>query len=174
MKNTITPIFKIIISSLCLFSPLVSFFSLPIYFNKFLVVIIELYPLILNFPYVEVKSNPAYYLLILYTLAMCKPVLPLIQDELAHIFLKAEHIATVHHHHGDDHAEEAIAEAAHEEKNDTNPATSKTSEPVSIHLFSQLIDNIPQPFIKKEKYVITVSSVSIISLDKHYPPPKSC
>ena len=120
------------------------------------------------------KSNTAYYLLILYTLALCKPLLPLVQDELAHIFWKAEHISTVHHHHGDHHAEEEIAEAAHEEKNNTNPATSKTSQPVSIHLFNQIIYNIPRLHIEKEKYRITVSNVSTISLDKHYPPPKSC
>ncbi len=28
---------------------------------------------------------------------MCKPVSPLVQDEIAHLFCKAEHISTVHY-----------------------------------------------------------------------------
>ena len=65
---------------------------------------------------------------------MCKPVLPLVQDELAHIFWKAKHLATVHHHHGDHHAEVEVAAAEHEEDGDKQPATTKTSEPVSVHI----------------------------------------
>jgi hypothetical protein len=105
---------------------------------------------------------------------MCKPILPLIQDELAHIFWKAEHIATVHHHHGDHHAEEEIAEAAHEEEHDKSPTTTKTSEPVSVHIVLHTLNAIPQISTEKQKFKIIVSNFLTISLDKHYPPPKSC
>lgn len=120
------------------------------------------------------KSNTAYYLIILYTLAMCKPILPLIQDELAHLFWQAEHMATVHHHHGDHHAEEEIAEAAHEEENDKSPTTTKTSEPVSVHIVLQMLYAIPQIKAEKQKFKTTVSYFSTVFLDKHYPPPKYC
>lgn len=120
------------------------------------------------------KSNTAYYLLILYTLAFCKPILPLIQDELAHNLWKAQHLATVHHHYGDHHAEEQMAEATQEEENDENPATTKTSEPVSVHIVVQGVYNLPELSAEKQKFAVTVSNVSAFSLDKHYPPPKSC
>jgi hypothetical protein len=122
----------------------------------------------------EVKTTKAFYLVILYTLAMCKPVLPLVQDELAHMFWKARHLQTVHHHHGHHHAQEEVAKAAQEEQNDKHAATSKPSEPIAVHIFSHTIYKLPQPFLRKEKYRSMVSSVTTISLDKHYPPPKSC
>jgi hypothetical protein len=163
-----------ILSSVLAILSLRAFFDFTISFNIFLVVIIELYSFKPNCPGIKVKTKPAFYLLIFYTLAMCKPVLPLVQDELAHIFWKAQHIATVHHYHGDHHAEVEIAEAAHEEENNKLPATSKTPEPVSIHITSPIVYNIQQPILQKEKYSIITSNVSTVSLDKHYPPPKSC
>ncbi len=104
---------------------------------------------------------------------MCKPILPLVQDELAHIFWKAEHIATVHHHHGDHHAEDEVAEAAHEEENDKNPSTTKTSEPVSVHIVLQILYNIPHLTTEKLTFATSVSNISTTCLDKDYPPPKS-
>jgi hypothetical protein len=120
-----------------------------------------------------VKTTIAFYLVILYTLAVCKPVLPLIQDEMAHIFWKAQHIATVHHHHGNHHAEKEIA-TAHSEEKDQHPATSKTSEPVSIHVIVQSSYSSPNRFIQKQKFSIPISNTRTIFLDKQYPPPKSC
>ncbi len=118
------------------------------------------------------KSSKAYYLLIFYALAMCKPILPLVQDEIAHIFWKAHHISTVHHHHGDHHAEEELTTATHEEQSNKNPA-SKTSEPVSIHLIVQSCYNLPQLPLANQKFGISICMVSTLFLDKHYPPPKS-
>ncbi len=104
---------------------------------------------------------------------MCKPVLPLVQDEVAHIFWKAEHVASVHHHHGDHHAEEEIATSAHEEESNKTPATSKTSEPVSIHLIVQSFYTLPQLSLQYQKFGRHICLVSTLSLDKYYPPPKS-
>ncbi len=120
------------------------------------------------------KTTAAYYLLLLYLFAICKPVLPLVQDDLAHIFWKTEHIATVHHHHGDHHAEEEVATAAHDEENNKVPLTSKTSEPVSIHIIVQNSYIIPQLFIEKPNFGAKIYKVSSLSLDKHFPPPRCC
>jgi hypothetical protein len=121
-----------------------------------------------------VKTTVAYYLLILYTIALCKPVLPLVKDKLAHIFWEAEHIATVHHHHGDHHAEEEIAIATHEEDSDTAPPVTKISKSVSIHLIVESLCTSPQFFIGKPKFGAGISNASSLYLDKYYPPPKSC
>lgn len=120
------------------------------------------------------KNTAAYYLLLLYTIAICKPVLPLVLDEISHIFWKAEHIATVHLHHGDNHAEEEFATATHDEENNKVPLTSKTSEAVSIHIFVQDSYGIPVLFIAKTKFVTRIYKISSLSLDKHYPPPRHC
>ena len=118
------------------------------------------------------KTTAAYYFLVLYTLAVCKPILPFVQDELAHIFWKAKHLATVHHHHGDHHAEKEVAKAAHHEHPDKHPATTKTSEPVSVHIVVETLYGISKPAIHKQQFAVNNSNVSTVSLDKYYPPPR--
>lgn len=119
------------------------------------------------------KYTSAYYLLLLYTLALCKPVLPLIQDQLAHTFREAQHISTIHQHYGAHHAESAIAEAAQEQSNSSS-ASIKTSEPVSIHIAVQTLYNIPNLSTEVQMFATTICKVSAVLLDKHDPPPKSC
>jgi hypothetical protein len=121
-----------------------------------------------------VKTIAAYFFLLFYTLAMCKPVLPLVQDHLAHIFWKAKHFATVHHHHGDHHAEVEIAEAEHDENAGKQPATTKISEPVSVHLVVEHLYSISQLTVHKQQFAMHIYNVSTVSLDKYYPPPKCC
>lgn len=105
---------------------------------------------------------------------MCKPVLPVVQDALAHVLWKAEHIATVHHHHGDHHAEEEIAKAAHEEESNKFPGTSKTSEPVSIHIVLQSFYSLASFSIVSKMFGAKIYNVSSLTLDTMYPPPKTC
>jgi hypothetical protein len=121
-----------------------------------------------------VKTNAAYCFLLLYTLAMCKPLLPLVQDDFAHIFWKAKHLATVHHHHGDHHAEKEVAEAQHGEEADKHPATAKISEPVSVHIVVDILFSISQLPVNKQQFAASIYNVSTVSLDKYYPPPRCC
>ena len=105
---------------------------------------------------------------------MCQPFLPVIKDEVAHIFWKAHHIATVHHHNGDHHAEEEVATATHEEESENPSSITKLAEPVSVHLVTQSDYDLIQPSIKKQKFRAGIYKPSVLSLFKHYPPPKSC
>lgn len=105
---------------------------------------------------------------------MCKPVLPIVQDAVAHVLWKAEHLATVHHHHGDHHAEHEIATAAHEEEGNQFPSTSKPAEPVSIHIALLSFYPLPPLEIQKQMFGTGVYTISSLSLDKLYPPPKTC
>lgn len=78
------------------------------------------------------KSLPAYYLLLFYSIAICKPILPLVEDALAHSFWKTDHIITVHHEHGKDHLHYQLAKSADtdkEQKGAVNP-----SENMSVHI----------------------------------------
>jgi hypothetical protein len=104
---------------------------------------------------------------------MCKPLLPVIKDEIAHIFWKAHHIATVHHHDGNHHAEEEV-EATHEDESDTHPSTTKLAKPVSVHLVAQTDYDLLQPSITEQKFGAGIFKLFILSLSKHYPPPKFC
>ena len=105
---------------------------------------------------------------------MCKPLLPVIKDEIAHLFWKAHHMATIHHHNGDHHAEEEVATATHEDESENTSTTTKLAEPVSIHLVTQSDYNFLQPTITEQKFGAGIYKLSTQCLSKHYPPPKSC
>lgn len=104
---------------------------------------------------------------------MCKPLLPLLKDEIAHIFWKAHHIATVHHHIGDHHAEAEVATASHDDENENQATTIKFAEPVSVHLAAQKDYDLLQPSVTEPKYRVGSYKLCTLSLSKHYPPPKS-
>lgn len=120
------------------------------------------------------RNTIAYYLLILYSLAVFKPVLPILKDEIAHFFLESYHIATVHQHHGDHHTEAEIAHSAHEDENDKTPATTKGSEPVSQHIVVNGSFAIQPSFSQLQLYGTNQYTIACLWLDKKYPPPRFC
>lgn len=93
---------------------------------------------------------------------------------MAHIFWKAHHIATVHHHDGDHHADEEVATVAHQDDSDKYPSTSKIAEPVSVHLVAQSHYDLLQPSRTEQKFRAGIYKLPTLSLSKNYPPPKSC
>ena len=103
---------------------------------------------------------------------MCKPVLPLVQDEIAHFLWNEEHHATVHLHNGEHHAEEEMAESSNGEEGKT-PATPKNLEPVSIHIALQNSYSIPQVFLEKQNFYCVIERYASWLSAKDYPPPKS-
>ena len=81
------------------------------------------------------KHPSAYYLLLLYTIIVCKPHLPVVRDVLAHTFWAQAHIVEVHHHHGAAHLHYELKEAAKQDSTDTT--TIKNSDSVPVHLLTQ-------------------------------------
>lgn len=120
------------------------------------------------------KITIAYFLLLLYTVAMCKPVLPMVKDAIAHVLWEAEHIATVHHDHGHHHAGDEIAKAVHEDDRNKLPGPSKTPEPVSIHIVLQSFYSLVSFSIEKKVFGAKNYSIASHTLDSIYPPPKAC
>ena len=116
----------------------------------------------------------AYYLLFFYTVAMCKPMLPIVKDAIAHVLWEAEHIATVHHDHGHHHAGNEIAKAVHEDDRNKLPAPSKTPEPVSIHIVLQSFYSLESISFEKKMFGTKNHTISSYTLDTMYPPPKVC
>ncbi|HEX8459791.1 MAG TPA: hypothetical protein VF623_00110 [Segetibacter sp.] len=102
---------------------------------------------------------------------MCKPLLPVMQDFAEHLLWKTEHIATVHNHHGNDHAQLETAAAAHEEESGKTES-SKPQEPISTHIFVQNTFSHPRIFITKQQYAPLLCFVFEFALQTNYPPPK--
>jgi hypothetical protein len=98
----------------------------------------------------------------------------MVHDIIAHFFWNAEHMVTVHHQHGDQHTEEEIARATHDEGHEKAPATSKISDPVSIHILLQDHCIVPCLSAGKSTYGIRVYQETSFVLAKRYPPPRWC
>lgn len=118
------------------------------------------------------RTITAYYLLLLYLLALCKPIVPIVQDGLAHIFWQAEHIATVHQHQGSHHAEAETAASTGNDENKKLPASAKISEPVSVHIIAQSSCPLYPPLPEKIQFATPAAALASVTLTKHYPPPR--
>jgi hypothetical protein len=122
------------------------------------------------------KSLTAYYLLLLYATVALKPTLPLISDFLLHAFTEAEHISTVHAHHGDHHLEHEIAEAGKEHGHEQNHSLPKAEDVVQSHLpvSRYIVDSGATDFNQNYSLLIQ-QKLPAIFLTKQGPPPKfSC
>lgn len=64
---------------------------------------------------------------------MFKPLLPIINDAVSHIFKDAVHVATVHALYGENHVDYEIKAAASENDNDKNQNTLRSCEDISVH-----------------------------------------
>lgn len=80
------------------------------------------------------RQNIAYYLLLLYTTVMLKPLMPFVGDITSHFFAQAYHEATVHAKYGANHVDKEIADTGRENDTNKHQGTTRTEEPVPFHL----------------------------------------
>lgn len=73
----------------------------------------------------------AYYLMLLYVTVMFKPLIPIVNDTLSHIFSEAIHIATVHAIYGSNHLEKELSKNSENGNHQTSLAT---EENVLVHV----------------------------------------
>lgn len=118
------------------------------------------------------KITTAYYLLLLYTVAFLKPALPVIKDFLAHSFTLNNHIETIHYQNGKYHVHKEIVENIANDKQDRNTADSKYSEPVSIHIISDVIQHFRFQLITKHNYNYSIQTLPYPLKYIITPPPK--
>jgi hypothetical protein len=118
------------------------------------------------------KRTVAYYFLLLYTIAACKPVLPVIKDVVAHAFWNAKHVATVHQHDGDHHVHSEVNKVAAQDHEDQNTPTPKASEPVSIHIPANHHYDFRHLSEGNKRYFFSLNARRNPYLEKDFLPPK--
>lgn len=118
------------------------------------------------------KYLAATYIVIFYTAAILKPVLPYVADFLAHQFAHEKHMATVHSHNGHEHAHHEAADAASDE-DEQNAARQKFSEPVSAHQVAKNTINWEVPVSTTTYTIPPGHSTNKPLLPVNIPPPKS-
>ncbi len=124
--------------------------------------------------FLSAKEVLAYFLLIIYLVATCKPVLPIAADILAHTFWESNHVESVHHQHGSQHVQSEITHAEDNDDNSQNDSTLKFSEPVPLHLAAILSFDFNFIAFRQSYLPSTSNSIFQTTLDRTYPPPKGC
>jgi hypothetical protein len=97
------------------------------------------------------RFSLAYYLLLLYTTAIFKPLVPIISDAWGHAFAEAEHIATVHAKYGANHLEKQLL-AGEKDTNGKSQDNTKNADPVPVHFAEEQQNNPLILFLAKSSY----------------------
>ena len=118
------------------------------------------------------KTTVAHYLLLIYLTAMCKPVLPLVNDFLSHTFWKTEHITIVHHENGN-HLHYELKKASDQNNKDSNSPALKSSESVSVHILLQNNYDFSHSIISEQKHPGGSYSLLNTFFELNTPPPKA-
>ena len=119
------------------------------------------------------KKITLYIVLISYSMLLLKPVLPLVNDWIAHVFFYAHHMATMHYENGKYHVHYEMAKDAKEEKSDKNNTASKKENEVTEHMISLFV----QPGLSLNslinKFFLPVTPAVISgNVQVNYPPPR--
>lgn len=82
------------------------------------------------------KRQVATLLLVCYAALLLRPLLPILEDTMAHMLWKNEHMATVHYENGEYHVHVEISD---DEENCANTAKSliKQIEPLTFHVTTE-------------------------------------
>jgi len=120
------------------------------------------------------RFTTAYYLLLLYSLVMFRPLMPLVSDLLSHVFAEAIHIATVHAKYGSHHLEKEIEKATGDNSKNHNAVLSQ--ENLTVHISSKEYCYCFYPCRQNKNYpVLKIHDIEDIFIHKQAPPPKfSC
>jgi hypothetical protein len=118
------------------------------------------------------KFAAAYYLLLIYSTVILKPLIPVAEDALMHCFGEAWHIATVHAAEGSNHVEKEISASGANDDSSKNQKTDKTEQAIHETAINYaLIPLNPCPSIRD--YAFRKESVTNIYIDFINPPPRT-
>jgi hypothetical protein len=92
------------------------------------------------------KKEFATFLLLCYALVLFKPVLPVLADAFAHVFMEERHMATVHFENGRYHLHLEV-KAASENLPDQKSTTMQAGETSAVHLKTHTEITIPEATI---------------------------
>jgi len=115
----------------------------------------------------------AFYLTLVYTVIIFKPVLPIVSNAFAHAFAEAIHIATVHAVYGENHLQKELANTNADDKS-RSQNISKTEDLITAHVCPADYNYVYHKRINRSYMSLILSGIKDIFLANEAPPPKFC
>jgi hypothetical protein len=118
------------------------------------------------------KNTFLYLLLFSYTTIICKPILPLVSDCMAHVFWYSQHMATVHYEHGKYHVHYELMDTAKKglPEKDANLSRSETN---TEHLIVDNTYTFPPPVFIQTDFTSAASYLLHTHASSDFPPPRA-
>ena len=120
------------------------------------------------------KCILSYFLLCAYAAIMIKPAIPTLADAFAHLLQYSDHIATVHHDHGEYHVHYEYLEAAKNnpsEENSTKPSGFKKCSNQDEHLISNTSPSLTPAGAHPYYLIPQIQSLPVVVTQKDLRPP---
>ncbi len=118
------------------------------------------------------KFALAYYLLLLYSTVILKPLIPIMKDGIEHCFAEAYHVATVHAKYGNNHLEKELA-ATSSDTNNKDQNSVKSEEATSLHIVTAEYNyEYFLPKLITNFSVLSLLKTPSVFIAKYIPPPK--
>ncbi len=119
----------------------------------------------------RMKFAAAYYLFLIYTTVILKPLIPVAEDAVVHCFAEAYHVATVHAVEGNDHVEKEMAASGANDDSSKNQKIDKTEQTIHESAIDYTLSFLnPCPLIYS--YPFINESLSNIYIAFVNPPPR--
>ncbi|MGQ0830000.1 MAG: hypothetical protein ACT4ON_16555 [Bacteroidota bacterium] len=120
----------------------------------------------------DIKKAVVRALLCVYCFALLKPVMPLIDDVVAHTFYKMQHIATVHYENGKYHVHAELAEHSdHQDKKGTT--ASAIYETLASHITNEITESTVNAPLLSKIFPPQTPHPGDIFIKNPTPPPKA-
>lgn len=118
------------------------------------------------------KRATTYLLLFVYSIALLKPISPIVNDFISHTFWKMEHMATVHFENGKYHLHNELSAAGNEDHSTKKQGTISPDE-LSLHITSLTTFQFTDNKGSTSAFRSITSSLVYYLLEKDSPPPRS-
>lgn len=112
------------------------------------------------------------HLVLIYVLAIINPMLPIIKDAFAHLFLEHHHLETVHHAKGQHHLETELQITEIDKSTINEPIAQASINTLDIHFKVDSIIIFLKYFLVKQTILFHVSFPSKVNLSMINPPPE--
>ena len=122
----------------------------------------------------HIKKVIVYTFLCIYSFALLKPIMPVVDDVIAHTFYKMQHLATVHFENGKYHVHTELANDASQQKGNSKGFPSGVYETLANHITdTDVFEFNTYSTIRSANILYKAEHPVAVFIKKESPPPQA-